>query len=78
MCHKKVLDLLVLHFLPLIVTTSPGGGDTGLLQNVVAADVCYVTGLDTVAAGAAGSGMVDSVGEALQTPVGATLRIVSC
>ena len=68
MCHKKFLHLLVLHFLPLFVTTNPGGGGTGFLQTVVAAAVCSVPVCDTVAAGSAGAGMVAAVGGALQTP----------
>ena len=39
---QKVLYLLLLNFPLLIVTTSPGVGETGLLQTVVATDVCYV------------------------------------
>ena len=42
MCHKKFLNLLVLHFLPLIVKTNPGGDETGLLQTVAAAAVCSI------------------------------------
>ena len=78
MCHKTFLHLLALHFPPLIVTTRPGGGATGFLQTVVVAVLCYVPGRDTVAAGAAGDGMVDGVGGALQTPDGAELRIFPC
>ena len=48
-------------FLPLIVRTNPGGDEIGLLQTVVAADVCYVPGRDTVATGDAGAGMVAAV-----------------
>ena len=73
MCHKKFLYLLVLHFPPLIVTTIPGDGETGLIQAMVAVAVCSVPGRDTVADG---SGMVSVVGGALQTPIGAALRIV--
>ena len=75
MCHKKCLHLLVLHFPPLIVTTNPGSGETGLLQTVVAAAVCSVPGRETVADRA---GMVAAVGGALQNPAGAALRIVPC
>ena len=75
MCHKKFLHLLVLHFPPLIATTNPGGDETGLLQIVVAADVCSVPRRDTVDAGA---GMVAAVGGALKTPAGTALQIVSC
>ena len=76
MCHKKFLHLLVLHFLPLIVTTNPGGGEKGLLQTVVAAAVCSVPVHDTVSDRAAGSGMVSDVGGALRTPSGTALLIV--
>ena len=58
MCHKKFLHLLVLHFPPVIVTTNPDGGKTGLLQTVVADAVCYVLGRDTFDAGA---GMVAAI-----------------
>ena len=62
MCQKKHLHLLVLHFPPLIVTTSPGGGETGLLQTLVAVAMCSVPGLNTVAAG---SGIVSAAGISL-------------
>ena len=75
---QKVLHLLVLHFPPLIITNNPGGGETGLLQTVVAAAVCYVTGRNTVTDGDAGDDTVAAVGGSLQTPTGAALRIVSC
>ena len=75
MCHKKFLYLLVLHFLPLIVTTIPGGGETGLLQTVVAVAVCSVPGIGTVADG---DGRVSAVGGALKNPVGAASPIVPC
>ena len=75
MCHKKFLHLLVLHFPPLNITTIPGGGETGFLQTVVAVDMCYVPGRNTVASGA---GIVSAVGGALQTPVGAESLIVPC
>ena len=71
-----VLHLPVLHFLPLIVTTNPGVGDTGLLQTVVAAAVCYVPGRDIVASGAAMDGMVAAVGGALKNTTGYELIIV--
>ena len=63
MCHKKCLHLLVLNFPPLIVTISPGGGETGLLQTVVVTAVVSVLCRNTVADGA---GMVADVGGALQ------------
>ena len=72
---QKRLHLLVLHFPPLIVTTSPGGGEIGFLQTVVDVAVCSVPGRDTVAAGA---GMVAAVGVVLQTPVGSASIIVPC
>ena len=75
MCHKKLLHLLVLHFPPLIVTTNPGSGETGLLQTVVAAALCSVFSHNTVAVG---DDMVDAVGGALQTPSGSALLIVPC
>ena len=75
MCHKRFLHLLVLHFQPLIVTTSPGGGETCLLQTVVAASVCSILGRNTVSAGANGSGMVASVGGSLKIPYAAVLSI---
>ena len=70
MCHKKCLHLPVLHSPPLIVATSPGGGETGLLQTVVVTAVVSVLCRNTVAAGA---GMVADVGGALQTPAGSAL-----
>ena len=73
MCHKKVLDLLVLHFLPLIVTTSPGGGDTDFLQTVVDVAACSFPGRNTVAAG---TDTVDAVGVALKTTVSAESQIM--
>ena len=75
---KKFSHLLVLQFPPLIVTTNPGGDDTGLLQTVVADVLCSVPGHDTVAPGATGSGMVAAVGGSLKTLNGAALRIVPC
>ena len=44
------LHLIVLHFPPLFVTTSPGGVETYLLQTVVDAADCYFRGRNTVAA----------------------------
>ena len=67
--------LLVLYFPPLIVTTNPGGGETGFIQTVVAASVCSILGRNTVSAGANGSGMVASVGGSLKTPYAAVLSI---
>ena len=65
---QKHLHLLVLHFPPLIVTTSPGGGDTYWLQTVVSVDVCSIPSRDTVANRV---GLVDAVGVALKHSVGA-------
>ena len=62
MCHKTFLHLLVLDFPPLIVTTSPGGGETGFLQTVVAAAVCSVPYRYNFVTGAAGYGVVAAVG----------------
>ena len=62
---QKVLYLLLLNFPLLIVTTSPGVGETGLLQTVVATDVCYVACRDTVSGVAAGDDVVATVGGAL-------------
>ena len=73
MCHKKHLHLLVLHFPPLIVTTSPGGGERSLLQTVAVADLRSVLCRNTVSAGA---GIVAAFGGALQTPSGAALQIL--
>ena len=78
MCQKQFLNLLVLHFLSLIVITNPDGGYTGLLQTVVADSVCSVPGRDTVVSVDAGAGMVAAVGGALQTPDGTELRILPC
>ena len=75
---QKYLHLLVLHFPPLVVTTNPGGGETGLIQTVVADSVCSVPGRDTVVSVDAGAGMVAAIGGSLQTPAGAALRIVPC
>ena len=72
MCHKMFLHLLVLHFPPLIVTTNPGGGETGLLQTVVADAVCSVPGCNTVSVGAYGAVMVAAISGALQTSAGAS------
>ena len=74
---QKKLHLLVLHFLPLVVTTNPGGDETGLLRNMVAAALCSVPGRDTVSAGADGAGLVSAVGVAFQTPSGSVLLIVA-
>ena len=65
MCHKKFLHLFVLHCLPRITTTSPGGGTTGLLQSIVAAAVCSIPGRNTVDYGVSGVGMVAAFGGAL-------------
>ena len=78
MCHKTFLHLLVLHFLPLIVTTRPSGGEKDLLQTVVASAVCYFPFRDTVVAGSSGDGMVADVGGALKNPSGDALRIMPC
>ena len=78
MCHKRFLHLLALHFPSLIFTTNPGGGETGLLQTLVAAAVCSVPGHNTVAAGADRSGMVDVVVGALKTTSDAALRLFPC
>ena len=78
MCQKQFLNLLVLHFLSLIVITNPDGGYTGLLQTVVAAAVCFVSRYNTVDDGYYEDGMVAAVGGALQTPDGTELRILPC
>ena len=65
MCHKTFLHLLVLNFPPPIVTTNPGGGDTGFIQTVVAASVCSLPYHDTVDGGASGAGMVADIGGSL-------------
>ena len=75
---QNVLHLLVLHFPPLIVTTSPGGGDIGLLKDVVASAVSSFPGRDTVDDEAAGDDMVAAVGGSLKTPAVAALLIVPC
>ena len=75
LASKTFLHLLVLHFLPLIVTTRPGGGETALIQTVVVADVFYVLCGNNVAAG---DGMVAAVGGALQAPASSALQIVPC
>ena len=75
---QKVLHILVLNFLPLIVTTNPGGGEISLLQNLVSTVVCSVPIRDTIAAGADGAGMFSAVGGALKTPDGAALKSVPC
>ena len=75
------LHLPVLHFPLLIVTTNPSGGETGLLQTVVAEDACSSPGRDTVAdgyAGASGAGIVSAIREALQNPIGDALQILTC
>ena len=78
MCHKKFLHLLVLHFPPLVVTTNSGGGETGLLQTVVADAVYSAPVRDTVDIGFSGDGMDAAVGGALKTPACDTLQIVPC
>ena len=75
MCHKNCIHLLVLHSPPLIVTASPDGVETGLLQTVVVTAVVSVLCRNIVAAGA---GMVAAVGGALQTSAEYALRIVPC
>ena len=76
MCPKNKLHLLVLHFLPLVVTNNPGGDETGLIRTMVAAAVCSVPGHNTVSAGADGAGLVSAVGVSLKTPSGSVLLIV--
>ena len=76
MCHEKFLHLLVLYFLPLIVTTIPGGVATVLLQTVVADAVCSVPVRNTVDVGDTGDGVVTAVGGASQTSSEAALQIV--
>ena len=49
----------------MIVTTNPGGSETGLIQTMVAAAVCSAPGRDIVTSGA---GTVSAFGGALQTP----------
>ena len=65
---QNVLHLLVIHFPPLIVPTSPCGGDTGSLQTMFDVSVFYVPGRDNIAAG---SSTVVAVGGALKDPIGA-------
>ena len=72
-CHKTFLHLLVPHFPPLIVPTSPCGGETGSLQTVFDVSVFFVPGSDNVAAG---SGIVVSVGGAYTNHVGSASQIV--
>ena len=69
---QKVFTFTCSTFLPLIVTTRPGGGETDWLQNVVAVAVCSVPERDNVSAG---DGMVTSVDVALKNLVGAASRI---
>ena len=69
---QKVFTFTCSTFPPLIVTTSPGGGETDWLQTVVAFAVCYVPGIDTVATG---DSIVAGVGVALQNLVGTASRI---
>ena len=78
MCHKKCIHLLVLHSPPLIFKISLGGGETGLLQTVVADAVCSVPGCYTVSVGAYGAVMVAAISGALQTSAEYALRIVPC
>ena len=73
MCHTKFLHLLVLQFPPLIVTTSPGGVESGLLQTMFSVDVNSVPDRDTAASGDV---MVTDVGGDLQTPVGFASQIL--
>ena len=65
MCHKTFLHLLVLNFPPPIVTTNPGGGETGFIQTVVAASVCSVPYHDTFDDGDYGACMVAAIGGSL-------------
>ena len=60
---QKVFTFTCSTFPPLIVTTSPGGGETDWLQNVVSVAVCSVPGRDNVSDG---DGMVTAVDVALK------------
>ena len=71
---QNKLHLLVLYFMPLIVTTRTGDSEAGLLQNMVAVSMWSVLSRNTVATR---DGMVAAVGESLQTPVGTASRILS-
>ena len=62
------LHLIVPHFLPLCVTTNPGGVDKYFFQTVVAAAKCSFHIHNTVDAGV---GMIVAVDVVLQTLVGA-------
>ena len=75
---QKVFTFTCSTFLPLIVTTNPDGGETGFLQTVVAAVICYVPGCDTFYSGDSRYVMVSDVGVSLQTPAGSELRIFPC
>ena len=73
---QKRIHLIFLYFLPLVVTTNPGGDERVLLKNLVAAAVCSVSDCNNVASGDAGAGMFDAVCGAFQTPTGAALPSV--
>ena len=45
-CVTEKLQLVVLHFLPLFFTTSPGGSETYFLQTVVDDNDCSFHGYD--------------------------------
>ena len=69
-----VLNLIVLHFPPLTVTTIPGSGETDSLQTLVSVATRSVLIRDTVAAR---YGMVTDVGGALQNHVAAASQTLS-
>ena len=71
-CVTYCLHLIVIHFPPLFVTTSPSGGDTYCLQNVVAASDFSFHGRDTLISGVGG---VAAAGVVLQNLVVAASRI---
>ena len=71
-CVTLFLHFIVLHFLPLFVTTSSGGVETYCLQIVVANAGCSLHCRNTVAAGV---GLVTDVGVILQTLVGSASLI---
>ena len=72
---QKKLHLIVLHFLALFVTTSPGGDETYCLQTVVYDSGWYFHVRDTVAIGV---GMIAADVVFLQTIVGNASHIVLC
>ena len=75
LCVTKSFIYTFLHFPPLSVTTSPGGGKIDWIQTMVDVSECSVHVCNTVSSRV---GMVSAVCVYLQTLVGSASQIALC